>query len=222
MESLQERAYNSILSDIVTLRYLPGERISDRELVKSLNISRTPVREAILRLKQKGLINVIPQSGTFITKIDLHKAQSACFVRENVEKEIVRKCVGMASESDIASLKKMVSEQQKASKIHNIEAFFCLDNQFHQYFYQIIDESIIWHWLQDISIQFTRYRWLRVKEVQLPWEMLIQGHMQIIRSVENHDQQQAGEFASHHLSFMLDEQKVLLDEFPGFFTNVSS
>ncbi|WP_367375945.1 GntR family transcriptional regulator [Lentilactobacillus kefiri] len=89
MQSLTEVAYKTILNDILKLKLLPGEKVQDKVLMEQLNISRTPVREAILQLKNNGLMMTVPQSGTYVTKISLGSALNARFVRQSVERSVV-------------------------------------------------------------------------------------------------------------------------------------
>ena len=56
---------------------MPGQKISEKDIKTDIEIVRTPVREAILRLKQEGLINVIPKSGTYISLIELDRVHDA-------------------------------------------------------------------------------------------------------------------------------------------------
>ena len=68
---LTGQAYDLILKKIIDAEYEPGQKISEKKIEEDLQIGRTPVREALLQLRQESLINVIPQSGTYISKIDL-------------------------------------------------------------------------------------------------------------------------------------------------------
>ncbi|MBU3181932.1 GntR family transcriptional regulator [Clostridium psychrophilum] len=64
--------------------------ISEIEILEKFNVSRTPVREAFARLSQEGLISVYPQKGTFVSLIDLLSVEEARFMREHLERAILR------------------------------------------------------------------------------------------------------------------------------------
>ena len=71
-ESKKEYAYRILKENIMSLELKPGELLSEVELSEKLNISRTPIREVIMRLKNEHLIEVKPQSGTYVSLIDLN------------------------------------------------------------------------------------------------------------------------------------------------------
>ena len=93
--SLPSTTVRSILSeikkDIITLRLKPGEKLSENELALRFGTSRAPVREALIRLVEEGLIEVLPQRGSFVSRISLGAMQRARFVREALEVAIVRR-----------------------------------------------------------------------------------------------------------------------------------
>ena len=93
--NLQNQAYNQITGKILRNEYRPGQKISQKNIEIDLQLGRTPVREALLRLRRDGLIYSIPQSGTFVTKIDLDAAINARFIRENLEAKIVSEAAAL-------------------------------------------------------------------------------------------------------------------------------
>ena len=87
--NFQSQAYESIKELILTAKLIPGQKISEKELEQRLTIGRTPIREAIIRLRREALIHVVPQSGTYISKISIKQIEEARFVRETLEKEVL-------------------------------------------------------------------------------------------------------------------------------------
>lgn len=75
--SYKDEAYHIIKEKIIRLELLPGEKISRKQFVSMLDIGDTPVREAILQLKREGLLVIRPQSGTFISKINMQQVREA-------------------------------------------------------------------------------------------------------------------------------------------------
>lgn len=217
MQSLNEVAYQTILSDILKLKFRPGERIQDKDLVDRLKISRTPVREAILRLKNDGLMTTVPQSGTYVTRISLKSALNARFVRQSVERDVAKKAATDMNESDILDTKTLISKQELATKQNNSEDFFYLDNDFHKKFYSATDKDEVWTWLQALTLQLDRYRFLRIQQSEMPVDKILQQHRGIVEAIENHDKALAGRRAFNHLNLMLAEKDNLLKKFPDYF-----
>ena len=83
--ALAERVFVQLRSDILYARLRPGEALSENSLAASLNISRTPVREAIQRLAREGLVQVLQQRGSYVALLSLRRIRDALFVREAVE-----------------------------------------------------------------------------------------------------------------------------------------
>lgn len=219
MQSLNEVAYESILSDILKLKFLPGERIQDKQLIDQLGISRTPVREAILRLKNDGLMNTVPQSGTYVTKISLRSALNARFVRQSVERSVVTEAANQMSKLDILDSRNIIEKQRLASQDHSAVDFFYLDNDFHKLFYTATKRSEVWNWLANLSLQLDRYRFLRIRQTDMPLDRLIDQHEKILDAVESGDEALAGQRAFDHLNLMLAEKGELLQQFPDYFAD---
>ncbi|MBR8699700.1 GntR family transcriptional regulator [Enterococcus casseliflavus] len=86
-----------------------------------LDIGDTPVREAILQLKREGLLVIRPQSGTFISKINMQQVREAKFVREKLESAIVVEAIGIIDDAQIESLRQIVEMQEIYLKNGNSE-----------------------------------------------------------------------------------------------------
>lgn len=219
MENLQDRVYKLLFKDILELKYHPGQRIVDKDLIQALQVSRTPIREALVRLKRDGLLTVIPQSGTFVSKIDLHKALDARFLRENIEKIIVRENTGKITETQLVEQNRILNDQLQAVKNNDNQTFFYLDNKFHENFYHFLNKDDVWQWIQTASIQLDRFRWLRLNNSELPWHNIIDQHQRIMEAVSHDHKSQAEQLAGLHLNLMLDEEDKMLTSFPEYFVN---
>ncbi len=88
-QSVGEYVYNTIKKNIINLNIKPGDRISEKEIADMLNLSRTPVREAFIKLSKEGVVNVLPQRGTYISRIDLKQVEEARFIRASLEKAVM-------------------------------------------------------------------------------------------------------------------------------------
>lgn len=218
--SLNLQAYITVLKQIINTTYIPGQKISEKELINELNIGRTPVREALLRLRQEGLIEAIPQSGTYITKIDLKVADSARFIRESIETRVIKEAAATKDEFAIAKLNTIIAYQKFFSQKKQFEKFFSEDEAFHREFYQMTGHQQVWGWLQTINMQLNRFRMLRLKVEELPWDSLIKEHMNILNAVKKHEPEEARRLIANHLHLMLDEEDTLIHTFPDYFTNI--
>ena len=87
--SIRENVYRVIRENITSLQLAPGTTVSTQELAAKLQVSRTPVREAFIRLQKEDLVEITPQKGTMVSRIDLTRAEKERFIRESLETAIL-------------------------------------------------------------------------------------------------------------------------------------
>lgn len=218
--NLTSQAYEIILQKIIDNIYKPGQKISEKKIERDVGIGRTPVREALLQLRQEGLINVIPQSGTYISKIDLKDVLEARFIRASIEQRVMREAtalnITLEQETAIDNIiKKQIQTQQE----DNFPAFLKFDDTFHEYFYQITGHERAWQWLRKVNVQFNRFRFLRLNVQKLSWEELIEEHQRIAKAVLNNNIGEVDRLTANHMHRMLDEELPLIKSFPDYFVN---
>lgn len=214
---IKRKAYESLYNAIINADYVPGQKISEKQLSEDLSIGRTPLREVIFQLRQDGLIHVIPQSGTYITKVNIKEANDARFVRESVETKVIKEAAAKIDELQILELKNIINKQKLMTKKKLYREFHREDNQFHRSFYEIADRGHIWDCLQMISVQLSRFRVIRLKNQHMSWDYLIKQHEAILKAVTAHDLEEAAHLVADHTHLMIDEKAGLLTQYPEFF-----
>lgn len=193
--------YDEIRNDIVMLRLRPGTRVSENELARRFGISRTPVREALFRLVEEGLVEVWPQRGTFITRISLSAVRRARFVREAMEVAILRRAAENGlSPGTFARLDEAIAEQEAARD--DPARFTHADDAFHRAFADGIDVGSIWSVLEREKVQFDRLRFLSLPNVT-PVATLISQHKAMLAAVRAGDVAGAERATREHLSEVL-------------------
>jgi GntR family transcriptional regulator, rspAB operon transcriptional repressor len=206
-----------IRDDIVTLRLRPGTRLSENELALHFGTSRAPVREALIRLVEEGLIEVQPQRGSFVSRISLASMQRARFVREALEIAIVRRAaergLSPAAQEKIAAA---LADQENAQG--DPEHFTLADDAFHRAFADDIGIARIWSVLEREKSQFDRIRFLSLP-VRTPVEALIVQHREILKAVLNRDPEEAEAAMRVHLSEVLKITEQLAAEHPDLIVN---
>lgn len=220
MESLQDKAYNAIYSKIMNLELRPGQQVSDKQFEEEIGVSRTPVREAMLRLRRDDMLYSFPQSGTYVTRIDLKKSLDARYARQLLESNIAKSIGDSLTNEQVDELTALVAEQDTASEKDQINLFFQMDNRFHEKIYEFADKENIWQWLLSFSTDLNRYRLLRVYDTNLPMSRLTGEHREIISAFAKHDADRVHDLVYTHLNLMLSEQQSVLEKFPDYFTNI--
>ena len=130
--SARVQAYAALREAIVRAELAPGRQLSENELASRLGVSRTPIREALVRLRDERLVEIVPQLGTFVTRISTPAVADAQFIREALECACIRRAAELATEDDIATLEDNIRAQERARDADDFDAFYVLDDAFHQ------------------------------------------------------------------------------------------
>lgn len=213
----QTKAYSQIKEMILKNELTPGQKISKKQLVQKTGIGDTPMREAMLRLQLENLITVVPQSGTYISKIDLNEVYQARFVRETLEQKIIKSICDTINSEQISELDSQLKVQQIYFKMEDTEHYFQLDEEFHHYFYSVAHKEFVWDWLQEINTSFNRYRLLRLKVKDLSWENILTEHKLIIEAIKKKDEKLLQTAINTHLHGIDEDVNFVVKSFPDYF-----
>jgi GntR family transcriptional regulator, rspAB operon transcriptional repressor len=209
-----ETIYQTIRTEIIRMRLRPGERLSEKELGLCFGASRTPVREAIVRLVEDGLIEVRPQRGTYVARISLQSVRRARFVRSALELAIIREAAERGvSEAVLEEARIAIADQENARL--DPERFTTADDMFHRTFANGVGYGDIWSVVENQKAQFDRIRFLSLPNVT-PIDHLIEQHRTILSAVEARDPDWAERTLREHLSIVVETAAVLMQTNPDF------
>src|SRR6201987_3463577 len=138
------RIYADLRAEIVALERRPGAAISEGEIALSYGVSRTPVREAILRLSDEGLVEIFPQSGIIVSRIPVTALPEAIVIRKALEETTARMAAQAATPSQILALRSIVQRQREADAARNSDTFHQADELFHATIAEIAGNPGIW------------------------------------------------------------------------------
>lgn len=215
--SFQVAAYDRIRQDIILCKLAPGQKLSARLLEESLGLGRTPVREALVRLGQEGLVSTIPQSGTYVSKISMQSAENALYMREHLECSVAMECCACIDQTGCETLEGILALQDKALRNRDSAAFYVHDNAFHKELYHIAGRDQVWDWVQSCNTDLQRFRWLRTQVEELDWADIERQHIALYAAISNKDTHEAAYLTSAHLHLMSAEQDSVRAAFPCYF-----
>lgn len=215
--SFQVAAYDRIRQDIILCKLAPGQKLSARLLEESLGLGRTPVREALVRLGQEGLVSTIPQSGTYVSKISMQSAENALYMREHLECSVAMECCARIDQTGCETLEGILALQDKALRNRDSAAFYVHDNAFHKELYHIAGRDQVWDWVQSCNTDLQRFRWLRTQVEELDWADIERQHIALYAAISNKDTHEAAYLTSAHLHLMSAEQNSVRAAFPCYF-----
>ena len=211
--------YQALRADIVAMRRTPGEPIIEKHLADSFGVSRTPVREALLRLADEGLVEIFPQSGTIVARIPMNALPEAIVIRTALEGTAVRHAAERATRSQIAVLRANLMLQQEMDAAGDLNGFHEADEQFHALISDIAGYPGLWNLAQQVKVHVDRYRRLTLPE---PGRIahVIAEHALIVDAIADRDPQQAERRMAAHLDNLLSAIPHAQGANPFFFTGV--
>lgn len=196
-ESSRELAYRVIREMIINMDLVPGAKVSETELATLLNLSRTPVREALIDLEKNGAVKILAQKGTFISFIDPFLVEEARFLRLILEKEVLSLLCDDEYKKNIYLLEDSIKLQEFYLKNKNYEKFLELDNEFHYLFFQLTNKNKIYQLMKGLNIHFDRARTFIFK--QQPSLQTLEEHKSIVQAIRLQDKELVKQCIEQHL-----------------------
>ncbi|NUB45282.1 GntR family transcriptional regulator [Fertoebacter nigrum] len=130
--SLANKVYLSLKDAILTLTFRPGEILRKPEICSELGVSRSPVAEAVARLAAEGLVDVVPQAGTFVARFSMDEIREGAFLREALELAAVEQVATTITEDQLVLLRRNLRVQEALVQDGDTEGFYELDGQMHE------------------------------------------------------------------------------------------
>jgi len=214
--SASRQVYRTLRDAIIAAALAPGQRISENELAERLAVSRTPVREALIRLRDERFVQIVPQLGTFVTRISTAAVQDAQFIRESLECAAVRLAATRADAGDIAALRGLVRRQAEVSEHGDHERFAVLDDEFHAALCELAGHSVAWEVAQRVKGHLNRVRRLSLPQPRYLEEM-VSEHGQVLEALAQGDPDAAEATLRHHLRMVLSALPAIREQHPEYF-----
>lgn len=212
-ETGKDYVYRVLKDNIMCLELKPGELLSESDLAKKLNVSRTPIREVLIRLKAEKLIEVKPQAGTYVSLIDWNLIEEAIFIRYNLEKEALREACESFSEDILMEMEKCLFAQKLvAQKGNNLLEFHNLDKEYHRLLFVGINKSNVWESICNISTHYNRMRLLA--EMKLNKEFIVDQHVTYLGIIRNKDSKIIDNIVEKHIKDPVKQWAKLIKENP--------
>lgn len=157
-QSIQRWVYQVLRANIIKMRLRPAQQISENEISDSLHISRTPVREAFIRLAEDGLLKITPQKRTVVSPISLQQADEARFIRRAIEKAVIKEACASLGEPARCELRANVDEQILCRAAAAHDRMLVLDDEFHRTIFKSCGKELSWLYVQKLDYNYDRLR----------------------------------------------------------------
>jgi DNA-binding GntR family transcriptional regulator len=130
--SLGQRVYQTLRQAILSLDYKPGEILRKPEICEALGVSRSPVADAVARLQAEGLVDVVPQAGTFVARFSMQEIREGAFLREAIEVAAIERVAERITEDQLQLLRRNLTVQAALVADGDIPGFYALDAAMHE------------------------------------------------------------------------------------------
>jgi GntR family transcriptional regulator, rspAB operon transcriptional repressor len=215
-------AYNYIRHAIITMRMEPGATISEKETCAELGVSRTPMREAVLRLAQEGLVNVVPSGGTFVNSISLRGVIEGHLIRSSLELRMVRLAARSHDAVRDRNFDLLMFLQGDAARRQDYDQSFAVDNDFHRLICTMAGFPDVWQTIHNATGQLDRIRRFAIPRSGY-FDEVEQEHRAIYEAIRAGDADRAHDLMRRHLDdiaavveYVFADQPGLIVQEPGF------
>jgi DNA-binding GntR family transcriptional regulator len=210
------RVYSALRAKIISLELEPDTTLIRNDIAEAFEVSQSPVREAIQRLEQEGLVISYPQSRTVVSKIDVAQARETQFLRVSVELEVAQTLASQGIAGQLAPSARLLQMQRLAGEDRDIGEFNTLDRLFHLSLFEAAGVRALWHLISDRSGHIDRLRRLNLPDPGKIAEV-IRHHEDILAAITSGDRDAVESAVRTHLSGTLAAMQKIIEQHPRYF-----
>lgn len=193
---LREHAYDELRARIVGLDLAPGTRLIERDLAEELNVSRIPLREAMQRLAQDGLVRVVPRQGAIVSPFTVDDVRDLFDVRESLEVLAARLAAERADPDGLNRLAAQLDIARQATKEKDGPAIAAANAMFHVIIVDLAANPLLESLLQPLE---ARVQWLFRLTSDRDAHVQCHEHEDLLAAIADHDPDRAAASAYHHV-----------------------
>lgn len=203
---------------ILNAQLLPGASLSETELASHLEVSRTPIREAMQKLEAEGLVQVIPQRGTFVARMNLARIQEALFMREAVECAAIERLPSPLPAESVEGLRVIVKRHTEAADQADSNGVLVNDDAFHRTLLELAGVPGAWRYVLEAREAHRRVRVLGHSEFQTAAPAARQ-HEEIISALAAGQPSEAAAILRRHIRGNVRFADDIAHRHPEYFTD---
>jgi DNA-binding GntR family transcriptional regulator len=197
-----EQIYEHIKTMAMTFTIRPGERVNEVELARSLNVSRTPLREALNRLMVEGFLTRAHNRGFIGRPLDAKQVFDLYELRRALEASIVAIACERATDDELAELERFVKSSKDRPEDANASSLLALDEQFHERVARLTRNEEMVRAVKSINARIHYFRWIDMQNGRRRYTQ--QEHMRIVKALKARDVPTAANLIEGHISRRLD------------------
>lgn len=205
-----EQIYHLLRKSIIRHQMAPGQIISEKDLCAELNVSRTPVREALRRLADEDLVNVYPHSGTYVSEISYDIAKEGYAIRRALEIMSVRTTSTRISSEQMDNLWALVGDMRRIVHDGLLDQYIEVDDAFHRSIAEYSGFAHLWKFINLAKVHLDRLRHI---SAPVPGHLLeaTNQHEAIVKALAKGNTDQADLAMQIHLDDAYQVEKAFFD-----------
>lgn len=211
-----QQIYADLRHLIIDLSVKPGAVINKREIAERFSVSQTPVREALIRLEEEGLVDIFPQSRTEVSLIDIQHAREAHFLRLSVEIEVSRVLSQSIDDDGLDALNAWIERQETELNVGNQTAFKLADDSFHDQMFKLAGVGGLTQIIDRRRGHYDRIRGLYLMQEERR-QIVIREHRAIHAALKGGDPVVAEGAIRAHLGKSLANIGQIQEKYPDYF-----
>ena len=213
-----QQIYISLKKRIRSVELAPCTSLEEQRLAGELGVSRTPVREGLVRLAAEGLVDLIPNRGAFVAPIRTEAVKTAQFIRESLEVALALEAAKRIDAIGELRLRQAIEEQKLAELQGEVELFYLSDERMHRSITEIAGRPLVWSHIEEAKIQMDRVRRLTLQDLS-SFAALIEQHEQIVEAICTKNRARIRSSMTAHLRNVLPDLDALKVRHPEYFAS---
>ena len=205
--NLIDRVYRALRKEILEGKLVPGTRLTEMQLAKRFKMSRTPVREALVRLRNEGLVSMAPGTGLIVREVSLRDMEELMGIRGVLEAYALEQAFDHITEADLLQMELFVNQSQYYLRENDIQAIFENNTKFHDYILEKSMNKRLQTILSNLMDSILRFRIVTLHYPGNP-QKSIERHGRIIQAIKNKDK----DLAKRIIVEDVNAGKEILDE----------
>jgi DNA-binding GntR family transcriptional regulator len=197
--SYTQQVHHLLRDAIVRGTLVPRTALSEAAIASAIDVSRTPVREALAQLADEQLVRIYRKVGTVVAPISISLLDEGRFVRSTLECANHVQLAQTITPSQLAEFGRIVQDQRQAVDANDVDEFFRLDELMHRRLFEFAGRQHVWTMLQPMKRQFDRVRWLLLDGVADHARRALAEHEQMLAQIAARDVARLGATVASHI-----------------------
>lgn len=208
--ALSSIAYDALRESILSFHLKQNIVYNEKAVAQELGLSRTPVREALLKLASQGLVTFLPRKGFIVSAYTLEDVEEIFELREMIETSVAKKISANVSDDALKTLKANIATQHKAAAKKDRHSFMLSDREFHFFFFKLSKNKRLVE-ITDNFQDLCHLMGANALKNEENYERTIVEHEGIVDALESHDALKTEKAVSRHLAMVKKIVKITLE-----------